>query len=256
MNAFLTLTVRPTDDLLEFIRLLNKYIKAYIVVDDNTYIPEPQDEYFILQVPDEVCEIHHYTNINHVISKPITSWNKVIFFLNQILKEIKFCWIVEDDVFIPTLSSIIEMTKKYSKYDLVSVGNDSINNSQKWFHWKHEKNLKLFQRKYLHKSMLAAVGMSRKLLNKIEKFAQKHHTLAFLEIIFNTLAYEYKLKQINAPELSTIVWRKKWSIKDFESKLENWFHPIKEESDRENKNLREKQVLLRQLLFENFVFED
>lgn len=75
--------------------------------------------------------------------------------------------------------------------------------------------------------MVPALGMSKKLIKCINEYVKKYGKLVLTEILFNTLAMHNNLKVMIVPELSTIVYRKDWTIEDFKNNKNNLFHPVK-----------------------------
>lgn len=66
------------------------------------------------------------------------------------------------------------------------------------------------------------------MLDVISNYVSEKGTLEFHEFFFNTLAMHNSLKVIVAPELSSIVYRKKWSVDDFLKVQDNLYHPVKD----------------------------
>lgn len=260
MKAFFILTRKPSENHLDFVREFLKKdteILPIIIVDDNSYIPPKDLENHILQVDDQTCKKSGFHNINFLIKKDVTSWDKVMYLLCTKMKQIKFCWIVEDDVFVPSVESVFRMTQKYDKYDIVTCSNyinyeenvndlkyENLKNLDPWIHWKRvPKNMysktsfsndKINQDKAPIKgwarSMVCAIGMSNRLIEEVRKYVNKFHRLEFLEIFFNTLAYRAKLKYITPRELFTITWRYMFTNEEILKMEQNWFHPMKDQN--------------------------
>jgi hypothetical protein len=269
--GFLILTYEPKNDILDFIKQINETgkVEAYVVVDNNNYVPPKEMKKWVLQMDDEKCFKNGFNNVNFVIDKKITSWDKVLFMLCRGLRHLDFSWIVEDDVFVPSVQSVLEMTEKYKEYDLVTA-NDEGNPKElrNYWHWKHMPrymdNRSLTSsvddiydpsRGWFH-SMVCAMGISRNLLYVINLQAMAYKQLMFIEFLFNTLCHQAGLKNTTAPEFENIIWRKaykdiNWNeydivarTKAYEAKLNNrateesltqtftglWFHPVKDRS--------------------------
>jgi hypothetical protein len=251
--GFFLLTYEPKYDVLDFCEAVSKTgIHAYVVVDNNNYKPEEQYKKFVLQMDDEVCYNAGFKNTNYVITesikKKITSWDKVLYFLCRKLKDIDFSWIVEDDVFIPSVKSVIEMTEKYSSFDLVTRSDEpNLEEKSDFWHWNKIPKYMNHQSKTIsisskenpdrgwHKSMVCAMGISRNLLYIINLHALAYKELMFIEFMFNTLAHEAGLNYTTAEELSTIKYRTVkylhfWKEENFKGLPNNWFHPVKDRS--------------------------
>jgi hypothetical protein len=246
--GFFILTFEPTFDVLDFCEAVSKKgIRSYVVVDNNNYIPEEKYKKFVLQMDDDLCYNSGFKNTNFVITesikKKITSWDKVLYFLCRKLKDIDFSWIVEDDVFIPSVESVVTMTEKYSSFDLVTATDEpNLEEKRDFWHWRKVPKYMNIQSKTLsvdpkqnpdrgwYKSMVCAIGISRNLLYIINLHALAYKELMFIEFMFNTLAHEAGLNYTIAEELSTIKWRKSWKEEDFKVLSNNWFHPVKDRS--------------------------
>lgn len=251
--GFITLTKEPSDSHLFFTQQLNDIkFPSYIVIDNNSYFNDDSLTSFnlytnksldikdkLLFVDDNECKKAGYTNLNFIIKKSVSAWDKVLYLLNNSLKEYDFVWIVEDDVFIPSINSVLDMTEKYSQYDLVIQKDISKFTDTRWDHWNHvpKKWKPKIENNYYH-SMACVTGISRRFLNIIDLYAKTYKSLFFLEIMFITLAHEHNLRIINPPELKTIVWRvskfqSDWSYENIleiitKEKMNLWFHPIKD----------------------------
>ena len=196
-----------------------------------------------------------FKNCNYVIKKKVTSWDKAMYILCHHFKNCKFCWIVEDDVFIPSVKSVLDMTHKYSKYDLVTSSNyinywenkkeqeyEILWEKRPWIHWsKVPKSFNTLKGpKGWARSMVCAMGISGKMIDQVCTYVKKFGTLEFLEFFFNTLAYKNHLKIYNPIELSKIFYRKNFHDEDILDKFPKyWIHPIKDQ---------ERQSLLRSII--------
>lgn len=242
-NALIFLTYQPNEDLLEFALELSEKsgLSIFVMVDDNKYIPNEKYKKLIVQIDDKICMKNGFRNSNFVIKKDVTSWDKVLFFLCRKKRDIDFCWIVEDDVFIPSVKSVKDLTKKYNKYDLV-VSGDEPNVLQKRDFWHWRKAPKYLETKFYsssldtehnperswYKAMVPAVGISRTLLYLINLYALSYKQLMFIEFMFNTIAHQANLDIKVIKNFDTITWRTKWKDIDITNNPDNWFHPVKD----------------------------
>ena len=85
--------------------------------------------------------------------------------------------------------------------------------------------------------MVCAMGISKNVFKEIKDFVRKKKTLFFIEVLFNTIAKQNKLKVIDAFEFKSIVWVGEWGLDEFLLLPLNVFHPIKNID--EHQNLRE-----------------
>lgn len=185
--------------------------------------------FHIVHVDDEFCQKKHYVNCNisntatHIKKNPI-AWDKMLYFFCEVYVDYDFVWVFEDDVFIPSIYTIIKLHEKYGHYDLVTPNNFEKTDKLKDWHWKHIFNS--IQPPYFY-SMVCACGLSKNMFKEIKKYADFHHHLFYIEAIFNTLANQSGLKVIDAFELKSIVWEGKWGIDEFLLLPDNVFHPLK-----------------------------
>lgn len=200
------------------------------VVSDNP-IEEPTDfeNFNIIHVPDETSKNNGYINcvsneFTHIKKNP-TAWDKCLYAFNTHFSEYQFVWILEDDVFMLNADVMVKLHEKYNEYDLVTANNiKTPPNQQVAWHWEHIH--KSINAPY-YTSMSCAIGVSRRLLNEIELYVEKHKSLFFNEAMFNTLAFQAGLKIMDAVELKSIVWMGDWNVHIISKLPNNLFHPIK-----------------------------
>lgn len=243
-TAFIILTYEPTNEMIDFIIDVNKRTscEGFIIVDNNEYVPPTRAKKYIFQMDDNLCYNSGFRNVNFVIKKKVTSWDKVLYFLCRVLRDIDFSWIVEDDVFVPSIDSIVNMTLKYSDYDLVTPSNDhNKTEARNYWHWRHMPKYMNSESDSLsvesigwYSSMVCALGISRRLLYAINMHSLAYKQLMFIEFMFNTICHQAGLNNIVAPEFKYIIWRKSrtednWTYEDVLSERPiYWFHPIKD----------------------------
>jgi hypothetical protein len=241
-NGIIFLTHTPNQGLIDFAYEIEytTELSVYIICDNNDYIPEKKYKKLIVKIDDNICEYNNFKNANFIIKKPITAWDKVLFFLCRQFKTLDFCWIVEDDVFIPSIKSILDLTDKNCKYDLVvSSDKSNIDQNREYWHWYRmpqymEKSyynsaidIYLHPKKSWHKSMVCAMGISRKLLYLLNFYVLSYKELMFIEFMFNTIAHQGELNIKVLENFDTIKWRHDWTESNILEKPNNWFHPVK-----------------------------
>jgi len=202
---------------------------VYIIIDDE----EPmriKSNVAIIQVTDEIATINGYrgcnidSNSTH-IKKSVIAYDKCLFYFCEMNPKYEFIWIMEDDCFIPSVDTIVNLHSKYSGYDLVTPNNfKKTDNAMDW-HW-HSIVDKIEPLYYY--SMVCAMGISKATLNCVKEYVQKNDTLFYIEVMFNTLCMQNNLKCIDAFELKSVVWQGKWDIDEFILLPDNIFHPRKD----------------------------
>ena len=75
-----------------------------------------------------------------------------------------------------------------------------------------------------------AMGLSKKMMHVVDKYAKVNKRLDFLETFFNTLAMHSNLSVWNPTAMETIDCCRTppWNCDDFDSNHHKWFHPIKD----------------------------
>ena len=241
--AFLTKT--PNNDLITFAEKLSDYFKVFIFVDDNDFKVIENEKINFIQIDNEECKKNNYifteeTFIsNDYNRKQLSSWDKCLYYFNCIYDNYDNIWIIEDDVFIPSVDALININDKYNNSDLITAANkkgtaeDGINNV---WHWRYA--LMIFDEP-VYCSMVCCCRLSKKLLLEIKKNVERFQLVPLNEFLFNTLAMKNDMIVSNPIELSTIVFRHDWTIKDFKEHPDYLYHPIK---DYNNHNSYRKMI--------------
>lgn len=219
--AFLTYKPhKTTKSMVDLVNIFTNY-KSYLIVDDNSI------SYPHFQLDDNKCAPY----INSSVYKGITSlqknpnsWDKMFYlFLKE--TDYDFVWVFEDDVFIPSVDTIVNLNEKYKDCDLVVPNNFKKTDSIKDWHWSYL--LDKYEPPFYH-SMVCAFGMSRKMMNCLRDFVNKNNTLYYHEVMLNTIAMQNNLKLVDAFELKSVVWQGHWGIDEFLLLPNNVFHPVKD----------------------------
>jgi hypothetical protein len=212
----------------------NKKYDVFIISDTPNNLQ--CDNVCIVRLDDSICINSGFVNSNistnatHIKKNPI-AWDKMLYYFCRIANTYEFVWVFEDDCFIPSISTIHNLHKKYSYSDFVSP-NDflKMDNGMDW-HWLSVVDK--IKPPYYY-SMVCACGISRKLLKAVDDYVKKNNELFYIEVMFNTLAHHQKLKVTDAFELKSIVWMGKWELDEYLLLPNNIFHPKKELDQFEN----------------------
>jgi hypothetical protein len=223
-NSIYFLCKTPNEPLIEFSKeILNEdFCNVYIIVDDDSIT---FDDKIFIQVKDEVCINKNYINLNSSVPKTPSAWDKVIYHLCEKSND-DFCFIIEDDVFIPSIE-VLKDIFKYSSFDLVTSKNkqkrDYIPNDA----WVWKDVVGKINKPYFY-SMVCAMGISRNLLNIAKNYVLTNKTFFYLEVFFNTLANQNSLNIFTPEEFSTILYEIDWYDSEILEKPKNLFHPLKD----------------------------
>jgi hypothetical protein len=214
--AICILAYQPDERLIQLYNDLSKSnYDFYVIVDDNKYdissLEKKYTSFHFIQIKEEECIKNGYYGLNYYVKKGEPSaWEKAIFYFStQKINTYPFVWFLEDDVFIPQKDVILEIDRHYygQNIDLLSKSNETFN--RKWAHapavLEHAPS---FLSKSLHISLICAIRLSNKFLNKIKDYVQENKRMFFAESFFITLADYYHLTISQPQEFKTIFYRK------------------------------------------------
>jgi hypothetical protein len=221
-TAICFLTRTPNQTLIEFSELIisQTNMPVFIMIDNNNFIILNNDNSKIkyLQINNHECI---NAGFSYSLKYECCSWDKALYYFTKINTEYDHVWFIEDDVFIPSVSALINLEQKYPLADLLSVANRECKMSLHRYNRRDKLNQPWFE------SMVCATRLSRKLFQKINEFVDKTKVVIFHEFFFNTLAMHNNLLIETPQELSTILYRRDWTFDDIKQKKFNLFHPIK-----------------------------
>jgi hypothetical protein len=237
MIAYAFLTKTPNNDLIAFAqKLYDKYhYHIYIFVDDNSYEINDISGINFVKINKEDCIKHKicYCNekfpgaIHHNQSScKVLALDKAVYYFVYVNKTYDHIWLIEDDVFIPSVDAFYNLDNKYHNSDLLSAKNNKClpHEEDVWF-WPYA--LKCFKHP-VYCSMMCCCRLSSRLLDKIKDYAILNGFIPFFEFSFNTIAMQNDLHVDCPKELSSIVWQEQWKIDDFKKNPNHFFHPLKE----------------------------
>jgi hypothetical protein len=266
MIAIVFFCFRPPKELFDFAKLLKgDTYDIFVAINDNDYIIPEYDTNVIniIRLNEREVKNAGYFNSNWNIRGNVSSRDKAFYYFNKINHtNYDHIWFIEEDVFIPTTKTIMNIDEKYPDGDYMSncfvMYGDNINTINKFNNInpdipfvEYNDNYDFFESTFFKennvkeyfdfvwlKGMTAAIRVSKKFLNEIDAFAFKHKTLFMDEILYPTISLHTNLLIINPVELSTIVYRRDYCLTDKISKMFYWnindvrddylFHPFKE----------------------------
>jgi len=238
------LTVNPGKLFYHFVKQIPNPERIYICIDDNNHeIPGYDDEIKLIKINDEECVKNGFQNTHSKI-RGATSREKALYYFCTVDIDFNHIWFIEDDVFIPTVTTIDYLDNKYPRSDLLCAENFVVNTQSdvEKSSWNMWDNYSIKTRYPLPwgKSMICAIRCSKKLLDCIQDYARKYGELFMCEILFNTTALHNNLTILPIDELSGVVWRQKWKKHDnppvgtFDGgslKPTHLYHPVKSISE-------------------------
>lgn len=238
-NVIALLTVNPNYYLLDFYYgFVSHGYEVYCFIDNNeadlTEYKHFYPDITFIKIKEEDCYKRGYYNVNYTIKygKP-SSWDKALLYFCDYYHHYKNIWFVEDDVFIPSYQTIINIDKEYQNNDLLIRSNHTDKN---WFHYQIVlqqlyENKKLIHdypdiEKYMGNSMVCAIRCSQHYMTYIKEFVKKYKKMYFLEVFLILIANLYHIPITIIPNLQHIQFRYNWLIQNIEEDF--LYHPIKD----------------------------
>jgi len=220
------LCVCPNEIVIDFALQVAENYKVYIVCDNiNCYTP-PSDIITYIKLSDQECAKAGFTKSNHAIPKVPSAWDKALYYFCMIDKNPSYVWFIEEDVYIPRNTLLLDIDTTYPDADLIAKQNVK-KEDDPGFGWWHEADDTTLEQP-IYRSMVCATRLSRALLNKIVDFVRMNDHLIFIEILFNTIVSNEGMKLVMPEQLSTIIWRWDWTPEALDDN--HMFHPIKDVS--------------------------
>jgi hypothetical protein len=221
---------KPNDVWLELLSKFTRY-DIFIIIDDNSKDYKDECSRYkniniinIIQIKDEECKKNGFVNMNFVIKKMITSWEKAMYYFSTLNTEYDRVWFFEDDVFFYNEDSFLKIDSKYNTSDLLSnTYIENLSGDKNAWHWR--KIDIQFAPPY-YSGMMCCVRMSSRMLSKIRNYANEYNTLFFLEALFPTLCKKYDFQYDTPSELKNIIYRKVYLDRDIDKN--NIYHPVKD----------------------------
>jgi hypothetical protein len=219
---------KPNIIWLDFLTQFHHY-DVYIIIDDNAECYKQKYENYsslkFIQIPNDECILNGFLDVNYVIEKKVTGWEKALYYFSTLNTFYEYVWFIEDDVFFNHEQTLLNIDSKYVASDLLTT-----NTSYKQNLTGH-KNDWLWDKVYMkisppyYKCLCSVVRMSGHMLQTIKAYANKHKTLSFMEALFPTLCNQASLHYDRPTEFDTVVWRTFHEDKAVNGL--NLYHPVK-----------------------------
>jgi hypothetical protein len=238
MNYICLITFRPTKIWCKFLNTFTRY-KIIIIVDDTSFDLSnfSYDNITFVQIDDDICKRNGYINTNFLI-KQISGWDKALYYFGK--KNFNYVWFLEDDVFFYNEQTIISIDEKYNNDLLSNSLFKNVNGDKSTWHWK---NVNINFPPPYYNGMMCIVRFSKKMMQYIDEYAKKYHTLFFLEALFPTIAMKHKLTCSQPKEFFNIIYRFNWKKHHIDQ--HSLFHPVKKitrhsfyRKTRKNRNIK------------------
>ena len=221
-TAVCLICVKPDDIWIEFLSKFTHY-KVFIVIDSPEIFKSPHESVTYIQIPDEECGAHGFSDMNFLMKKPITGWEKALYYFSLKNKEHGYVWFLEEDVFVPRADIFKKLDKRYPTTDLVTKQHVKDSEDPSFEFW-YDGDGKM--ERPFYRSLVCSTRVSRRLFDKVKELHDSKNTLCFIEIIFNTLAVQNGFTIEMPSELQTIIFRHTWTEGTVNS--DGLFHPVKD----------------------------
>ena len=154
------------------------------------------------------------------------SWDKALLHFTLLQKKHSFVWLVEDDVFIPSVQAFRSLHQLYSNTsDLITAHHDlNLLGDASYWHWP------LAVGKFPPPWALSstnAVGLSRRMLTAAYDVIRWIGEVPFHEYFFNTLAMQLNFNIVKPTELNRIAHVGYTPFEEVSKKPNNFWHPLK-----------------------------
>lgn len=221
--AVLLLTREPTMEQVYFMQAVQKGGYDFRVVIDDNMIEYSCDDVRFIQYDNAECEAAGWKHVNQFIRpNSAAAWEKGLRWALE--SGVDYAWFLEDDVFVPNVETFRQLDTRYSDADILSAANtiNATGTTDGWCWWAEAK--KAIEAPWAS-SMVCAVRMSRRVLQAIDEYRQKHGQLCFLEFMFHTLALHKGYTVQVVPELAGIVFQRNWTAASV--RTGHLYHPVK-----------------------------
>jgi len=183
----------------------------------------------LLQIPNQECIKYGYRNTISLSPqwREVTSWDKALLYFGELQKNYSFVWLIEQDVFIPTIPAFYSLHQLYSNTSDLVVPHHTINLSGNTSIWHWSKTIGKFIPPWSC-SMVNVIGLSRRLLTAINEYVRWRGEVPFHEFFFNTLAMQLNMNIVTPTELNTILYEANHNLFDVYRHPNNLLHPLKD----------------------------
>jgi hypothetical protein len=227
--------VSPPAELYAFAaQLQNDTYDVYVVVDDNNARP-PADAHKvqIIQLDERVCaQAGFHGSLLYNLKKPCAR-DKAMYYFSTKPKPFKHLWLLEEDVFVPSVKTLAALDAKYPTGDLLCKEFHHLihmpRDFQPGWHWAWLKP-------QIHcplpwaATMICAARLSAALVRTIGQYAAAHRRLFLDEALFPTLALQAKLDIVCIPELQHINFKDDSCVDIHNMQKTCLYHPVKNQA--------------------------
>ena len=235
-SPLLILTTTPLPSTLGFADALADISGSEIIIISDNKPPELPSAAKCVYIDDAVARENGFFNSSPIITKTPIAWDKAIYYLTNDQRVGDYVWIMEDDVFFTNPNICVALMDKYANdtSDLIVRNFFVRDQHQNWPHWHFAAR---FRNEHQAGAFLPLCRLSHRLAELAGDFVREHGSLAFIEVMFPSLAtcHNLKIKIMSfiserrfhgGPEFRKLELLQLWGD-DLENGI---FHPVK--SDR------------------------
>jgi hypothetical protein len=163
-----------------------------IIIPDNEPFRYPSIANCVY-IDDASARRNGFFNSSPLILKTPIAWDKALFYLTTDCTAFDYVWIMEDDVLFTNPQVCIQLMEKYvsDTSDLIVRNFFLRDQHPNWPHWHFAAQ---FRSEHQAGGFLPLCRLSRRMTELTSDFVREHGSLAFIEVMFPSLAVSHKLK--------------------------------------------------------------
>ncbi|CAF1165390.1 unnamed protein product [Adineta steineri] len=227
----------PTYQNFSFVQELTEDAKKYhldifMMIDDNrlnlSKISTKYD-FRLLRIENNQSRYYGYQKSIELgdNEREITSWDKALLYFTVLNKNYSFVWLIENDVFIPSVQAFRSLHQLYFNTSDLIVPNSTVNligKTSTW-HWSMAADKLILP---WASSMVNVVGLSQRMLVAIADYVRWLGEVPYHEFFFHSLAIHLNFTMVVPTELSAFFYRRHYSDEEVLRQPNNLWHSFKD----------------------------
>jgi len=241
VSALCFLTKKADFETFDFAEELGKNLKQdnvdiYVVIDKHNFDDSSVKNLSNIQIVNittDECISYGYSQTTRLGDDRhyVTAWDKALLHFCVFNKTYSFVWLIEDDVFIPSVNAFRSIHRLYSRTNDLVVRDSQLNLLGKTSYWLWYMAFGNFIPPWSH-TMVNVVGLSRRMLQSIAREVHWRGVSLFHEYFFLTLALQLNLTIVLPSELSTLQPSGRYLWNHIIQRPNNFWHPVKKTIER------------------------
>lgn len=214
----------------EFGKELQNSFDVHYVIDSDDFHSLRRQRWrantSIIQISDKVAkEAGYYGSVVYFMRRACAK-DKALYFLTNIAPKYELVWLIEDDVLIPSSTTLNHLDKKYPNADLIVPPYSIVQSSSETndWHWPKIRHLIAFPFPWAH-GMTCAVRFSKNFIQHLAEYVHREKKLFHDEAVFTTLAIHTNLTIETPPAMHYILYQAKEPFKAVDAM--HLYHPVK-----------------------------